>query len=182
MLSAPRCRIGVVMNASPTNNVGPPPAIEFSELGVMLELLWRGERTALAKCTFCRTLNHRWASHCAACSSKLPAIYRDPLGVARNPPSAPTIATPTRHPVGAGGHVRRELANMLLWMLAMPRDVCWLRWLVCVTPHKSAVAGVCGCGWGRVAGWASGADTSDEPCQDAQAGKAGGCWRYGQHQ
>ncbi|MEJ8827057.1 hypothetical protein WKW80_34540 [Variovorax humicola] len=108
------------MNASPTNNIGPLPTVEFSELGVMLELLWRGERTALAKCTFCRTLNHRSASHCAACASKLPAIYWDQSVVARNPPSTPTGVTPTRLPVGAGGHVRRELANMLLWMLAIP--------------------------------------------------------------
>jgi hypothetical protein len=104
------------MSAFPTaGSNGMRPAIAYGQLGILLELLWRGEETIFAKCDFCQTLNHRFALRCDACSGKLPAAYGAARSLAQDAPTARW--TPRGRPAGRSA---REMANVLVWVLAMP--------------------------------------------------------------
>ncbi|MDM0114081.1 hypothetical protein QTI66_18145 [Variovorax sp. J22R133] len=104
------------MIASHAKKASAPPAIEFGRLGVLLELLWRGEKAIPVRCNFCQTLNHHNALHCEACSGRLPGGYR-------NDSAEPVQAEPSHqsNPNTEGGRrTPREWVHMLGWVLAMP--------------------------------------------------------------
>lgn len=106
------------MSASRTRTDGTtvsPAPITYGQLGVLLELLWRGEKTAFVKCDFCQTLNHRFATRCEACSGKLSAASQESRGLVQD--VSAQAARPER---GAMQRRRRELANLMLWVLGMP--------------------------------------------------------------
>jgi hypothetical protein len=133
------------MTAFPTaESNGLRPAIAYGQLGILLELLWRGEETIFAKCDFCQTLNHRFALRCEACSGKLPAAYGTARSYAQDAVPAAIVRAPARHR-------RRELANVLIWVLAMPTllfiffglwQLSWLNGLHAATPAPTRVATV----------------------------------------
>jgi len=107
------------MNASlPSNSA--TPGVEFSELGVMLELMWRGEGAALKKCAYCRTLNHHRAAHCKVCAAALPSAESWHRSVTVDWEYELESPARTSTSQGCGNNASRELANTLVWALAMP--------------------------------------------------------------
>jgi hypothetical protein len=125
------------MSASLPDGVARSPVIEFSKLGVMLELMWRGEEAAPKKCTYCQTLNDRAASRCTVCEAALPPAADCETATTVGPASdlaAPAQATSSG---GFGGNARRELANTMVWTLAMPLVffIGFAGWLAFRNPH-----------------------------------------------
>jgi hypothetical protein len=110
--------------------------VSYGQLGILLEMLWRGEKTAFSKCDFCQTLNHIAAPRCDGCSGKLPASYAQEHGArkALRDVAGKVQGNAQGEAEGKGRGRRRpashELTNLMVWVLAMPLVLfvgftCW---------------------------------------------------------
>jgi len=116
------------MSASPASSIkgfaGSAPAVApkvaFGGLDLLLESMLKNSQADFATCDFCQTLNHRTSSRCKGCAGKLPSPADDVDATRR--------ATRQRGAPHAAS--RRELSNVLLWVLAIPLAMfvafaCW---------------------------------------------------------
>jgi hypothetical protein len=95
-------------DAGPTTPLG---SVTYGQVGILLELMLRGERTHFSKCDFCQSLNHRSATRCQGCHGRLTASYTEPASAIEDAAARRPLAEPRQV---------REFANLALWVLAMP--------------------------------------------------------------